>query len=69
MKNQGKNLLQFLLFHAGQYTLLEAIAERESIYRNLAQTKPDNTSKDFFNYSVDPSTRCVTFHEFKEFMT
>ena len=35
----------------------EAIAERESIYRILGQTTPENTCKDFNSYTVDPITR------------
>jgi hypothetical protein len=38
-------------------TLLEAVAERESIYRVLAQTTPENTSKDYSAYTVDPHSR------------
>lgn len=38
-------------------SLLEALAERESIYRLLAQATPENTSKDFASYTVDPRTR------------
>ncbi|XP_056621876.1 protein-methionine sulfoxide oxidase mical3a isoform X1 [Triplophysa dalaica] len=36
---------------------LEVLAERESIYRLLPQTTPENVSKNFSHYSVDPSTR------------
>uniref|UniRef100_A0A8C9WIJ4 F-actin monooxygenase n=1 Tax=Scleropages formosus TaxID=113540 RepID=A0A8C9WIJ4_SCLFO len=36
---------------------LEVLAERESIYRLLPQTTPENVSKNFSQYSVDPSTR------------
>ncbi|KAM9312985.1 F-actin-monooxygenase MICAL3 [Gastrophryne carolinensis] len=36
---------------------LEVLAERESIYRLLPQTTPENVSKNFNQYSVDPSTR------------
>lgn len=33
------------------------IAERESIYRLLAQTTPDNLNKEWKAYTVDPTTR------------
>ncbi|XP_018417598.1 PREDICTED: protein-methionine sulfoxide oxidase MICAL3 [Nanorana parkeri] len=36
---------------------LEVLAERESIYRLLPQTTPENVSKNFSLYSVDPTTR------------
>ena len=44
-------------------SLLEAIAERESIYRILAQTTPENTSKDYASYTVDPHTRYPTLNK------
>ncbi|XP_053318423.1 F-actin-monooxygenase MICAL3 isoform X3 [Spea bombifrons] len=36
---------------------LEVLAERESIYRLLPQTTPQNVSKNFNQYSIDPTTR------------
>ncbi|KAM3872130.1 F-actin-monooxygenase mical1 [Diretmus argenteus] len=36
---------------------LKVLAERESIYQLLSQTTPDNTSKNYAGYSIDPSTR------------
>ncbi|XP_013147442.1 PREDICTED: protein-methionine sulfoxide oxidase mical3b isoform X2 [Papilio polytes] len=36
---------------------LEVIAERESIYRLLAQTTPENLHRDFGGYTLDPGTR------------
>ncbi|XP_036376467.1 protein-methionine sulfoxide oxidase mical3a isoform X11 [Megalops cyprinoides] len=36
---------------------LEVLAERESIYRLLPQTTPENVSKNFSQYSIDPTTR------------
>ncbi|KAM9815265.1 protein-methionine sulfoxide oxidase mical3a isoform X17 [Syngnathus typhle] len=36
---------------------LEVLSERESIYRLLPQTTPENVSKNFSQYSVDPTTR------------
>ena len=46
----------------GKVTVLEAIAERESIYKLLSHTTPANTSKDFASYTVDPRTRYVTLN-------
>ncbi|XP_062318252.1 protein-methionine sulfoxide oxidase mical3a isoform X30 [Osmerus eperlanus] len=46
-------------------TTLEVLAERESIYRLLPQTTPENVSKNFSHYSVNPTTRypniCLNF--------
>ncbi|XP_070538997.1 F-actin-monooxygenase MICAL3-like isoform X3 [Ptychodera flava] len=42
---------------SGRYSPLEVLAERESIYRLLAQTTPENLNKDLHQYSVDPKTR------------
>jgi len=42
---------------SGKMTVLECLAERESIYRILSQTTPENINKDFANHSLDPSTR------------
>ncbi|XP_061494560.1 F-actin-monooxygenase MICAL3 isoform X10 [Rhineura floridana] len=36
---------------------LQVLAERESIYRLLPQTTPENVSKNFSQYSIDPVTR------------
>ncbi|XP_038216876.1 F-actin-monooxygenase Mical isoform X10 [Zerene cesonia] len=36
---------------------LQVIAERESIYRLLAQTTPENLHRDFGAYTLDPGTR------------
>ncbi|XP_041443850.1 F-actin-monooxygenase MICAL3 isoform X7 [Xenopus laevis] len=36
---------------------MEVLAERESIYRLLPQTTPENVSKNFSLYSIDPTTR------------
>ncbi|XP_023314724.1 F-actin-monooxygenase Mical isoform X3 [Trichogramma pretiosum] len=48
-------------------TPLEVIAERESIYRLLNQTTPENLNRDYAAYTIDPHTRypnlnvhCVT---------
>lgn len=36
---------------------LKVLAERESIYQVLSQTTPENTSKNYAGYSIDPKTR------------
>jgi F-actin monooxygenase len=38
-------------------TPLEVLAERESIYRLLAQTTPENLNKDYNAYTCEPQTR------------
>ncbi|XP_017274751.1 F-actin-monooxygenase mical1 [Kryptolebias marmoratus] len=35
----------------------KVLAERESIYQLLSQTTPENTSKNYSQYSIDPKTR------------
>ncbi|XP_035662716.1 F-actin-monooxygenase MICAL3-like isoform X8 [Branchiostoma floridae] len=42
---------------SGQLSPLEVLAERESIYRLLAQTTPENLHKNLTMYSIDPNTR------------
>ncbi|XP_039546759.1 F-actin-monooxygenase MICAL2 isoform X3 [Pimephales promelas] len=49
---------------------LEVLAERESLYRLLPQTKPENIGKNFDLYTIDPATRypnlnssCVRPHQ------
>ncbi|XP_074853473.1 F-actin-monooxygenase MICAL2 isoform X7 [Carettochelys insculpta] len=49
---------------------LEILAERESIYRLLPQTTPENINKNFDQYTIDPGTRypnlnssCVRPHQ------
>uniref|UniRef100_A0A673JB79 Molecule interacting with CasL protein 1 n=1 Tax=Sinocyclocheilus rhinocerous TaxID=307959 RepID=A0A673JB79_9TELE len=46
VRNWGKGVLP-----------LELLAERESMYQLLSQTTPENTSKNYASYSIDPSTR------------
>ncbi|XP_071943434.1 protein-methionine sulfoxide oxidase mical3b-like isoform X3 [Antedon mediterranea] len=41
----------------GKKTPLEVLAERESIYRLLPQTTPENLCKDYDQYGIDPKTR------------
>ncbi|KAJ3586326.1 hypothetical protein NHX12_012726 [Muraenolepis orangiensis] len=36
---------------------LKVLAERESVYQLLSQTTPENTSKKYTGYSLDPTTR------------
>ena len=42
---------------AGIMNPLEVLAERESIYRLLAQTTPENLCKDYDKYGITPGTR------------
>ncbi|KAF7211994.1 F-actin-monooxygenase MICAL2 isoform X5 [Nothobranchius furzeri] len=51
-------------------TVLEVLSERESIYRLLPQTTPENIAKNFDQYTIDPATRypnlnssCVRPHQ------
>ncbi|TWW57124.1 F-actin-monooxygenase mical1 [Takifugu flavidus] len=39
---------------------LKVLAERESIYQILSQTTPENTSKNYGSYTINPRTRYVT---------
>lgn len=41
----------------GLNSVLEVLAERESIYRLLGQTTPENLAKDHSQYNIDPRTR------------
>ena len=59
----GDLSFSFFSLSLGKLTLLESLAERESIYRILAQTTPENTSKDFAAYTVDPHTRYPTLNK------
>ncbi|XP_009332757.1 PREDICTED: protein-methionine sulfoxide oxidase MICAL2 isoform X6 [Pygoscelis adeliae] len=52
---------------------LEILAERESIYRLLPQTTPENINKNFDQYTIDPGTRypnlnssCVRPHQVRQ---
>ncbi|KAM9861060.1 F-actin-monooxygenase mical2b isoform 2-T2 [Aulostomus maculatus] len=52
------------------WTVLDVLAERESIYRLLPQTTPENIAKNFDLYTIDPGTRypnlnssCVRPHQ------
>ncbi|VDN36323.1 unnamed protein product [Gongylonema pulchrum] len=40
--------------------LVLLLAERESVYRLLAQAKPDNLHKNIQKYTIDPRTRYVS---------
>ncbi|XP_051544615.1 protein-methionine sulfoxide oxidase mical3b isoform X2 [Myxocyprinus asiaticus] len=42
-------------------TPLEVVAERESVYRLLPQTTPENVSKNYCQYSLDPTSRYPNF--------
>jgi hypothetical protein len=40
---------------------LQVLAERESIYRLLGQTTPENLHRDLQTYTLDPHTRWVSY--------
>lgn len=42
---------------SGKLTTLQVLAEREAIYRLLAQTTPENLSKDLNQYTLNPCSR------------
>ncbi|XP_035219967.1 F-actin-monooxygenase MICAL2-like isoform X2 [Stegodyphus dumicola] len=42
---------------SGRLSPLQVLAEREAIYRLLAQTTPENLSKDLNQYTLNPSSR------------
>ncbi|XP_063986319.1 F-actin-monooxygenase MICAL3 isoform X6 [Diachasmimorpha longicaudata] len=42
---------------SAQHSPLEVLAERESIYRLLGQTTPENLNRDYAAYTLDPHTR------------
>ncbi|TSL68239.1 [F-actin]-methionine sulfoxide oxidase MICAL2 [Bagarius yarrelli] len=53
---------------------LEVLAERESLYRLLPQTTPENIAKNFEQYTIDPGTRypnlnsnCVRPHQVRNY--
>ncbi|XP_030648944.1 F-actin-monooxygenase MICAL2 isoform X2 [Chanos chanos] len=53
---------------------LEVLAERESLYRLLPQTTPENIAKNFDQYTIDPGTRypnlnsnCVRPHQVRKY--
>ncbi|XP_076879778.1 F-actin-monooxygenase MICAL2 isoform X18 [Brachyhypopomus gauderio] len=53
---------------------LEVLAERESLYRLLPQTTPENITKNFEQYTIDPGTRypnlnssCVRPHQVRNY--
>ena len=41
----------------GTKSVLQILAERESIFRLLPQTTSENIAKDYKNYTIDPSSR------------
>uniref|UniRef100_A0A0K2SZ23 [F-actin]-monooxygenase MICAL1-3-like Rossman domain-containing protein n=1 Tax=Lepeophtheirus salmonis TaxID=72036 RepID=A0A0K2SZ23_LEPSM len=53
----------------GELTPMQILAERESIFRLLPQTTPENVIKDFRNYTIDPTSRYPTFnrHLYQDF--
>lgn len=42
---------------SGKLSTLQVLAEREAIYRLLAQTTPENLSKDLNQYTLNPCSR------------
>ena len=42
--------------------MLELLAERESLFQRLTQTKPENLVKKFSGYTIDPKTRYPNLH-------
>ncbi|KAG1678091.1 [F-actin]-monooxygenase MICAL3 [Nymphon striatum] len=44
-------------FASGKLSILQVLAERECVYRLLGQTTPENLSKDFNGYTLNPATR------------
>jgi len=49
---------------AGSKSVLEILAERESIFRLLPQTTSENIAKDYKNYTVDPTTRYPNLNKY-----
>lgn len=56
-------------------SILAVLAQRESIYRLLAQTTPENLHRDIGSYTLDPATRypnlnrtAVTVHQVKHLL-
>lgn len=45
------------LFSNQQNSILGVLAQRESIYRLLGQTTPENLHRDISSYTLDPATR------------
>ena len=45
-------------------SVLEILAERESIFRLLPQTTSENIAKDYKNYTVDPTTRYPNLNKY-----
>ena len=48
----------------GSKSVLEILAERESIFRLLPQTTSENIAKDYKNYTVDPTTRYPNLNKY-----
>ncbi|XP_076311448.1 molecule interacting with CasL isoform X1 [Tachypleus tridentatus] len=42
---------------SGKMTPLQVLAEREAVYRLLAQTTPENLNKDFNQHTINPTSR------------
>ena len=48
----------------GSKSVLEILAERESIFRLLPQTTSENIAKDYKSYTVDPTTRYPNLNKY-----
>ncbi|KAJ6638608.1 [F-actin]-monooxygenase Mical [Pseudolycoriella hygida] len=63
------------LWNNQRNSILAVLAQRESIYRLLAQTTPENLHRDIGSYTLDPATRypnlnrsAVTVHQVKHLL-
>lgn len=64
------------LWNNQRNSILAVLAQRESIYRLLAQTTPENLHRDIGSYTLDPATRypnlnrgAVTVHQVKHLLS
>ena len=49
--------------------ILELLAERESLYQRLTQTKFESLSKKFTAYTIDPRTRYLNLNLVRKYNT
>ena len=63
VKSQQK-IIDLVTRPAGTKSVLEILAERESIFRLLPQTTSENIAKDYKNYTVDPTTRYPNLNKY-----
>ncbi|PAA82227.1 hypothetical protein BOX15_Mlig029293g1 [Macrostomum lignano] len=50
-------------FCSGRCSVLEAIAERESVYQLLSQTTPETVSQKFDDFGINPSSRYPAYNK------